>query len=113
MEAKATANFVRIAPRKVRAVLDLIRDKTLEEAKAILSYNPRRAARILSKIVNSAAANAENNHSMNVNNLYIATAFANEGPTMKRVRPRARGRRFLIRKRMSHITVILREREEE
>lgn len=113
MEAKAIANYVRIAPRKARAVIDLVRYKPVNEAKAILRYNPRRAAKIIHKLINSAAANAEHNHKMNANNLFVASAFVNEGPTMKRVRPRARGRRFLIRKRMSHITVVLKEREEE
>ncbi len=112
MEAKAKANYVRIAPRKARAVIDLIRYKPVDEAKAILDYNPRRAAGIISKVLNSALANAENTLNMKQDNLYVAEAYVDEGPTMKRVQPRARGRRYLIRKRLSHITVILRDRKE-
>lgn len=112
MEAKAKANYVRIAPRKARSVIDHIRNKPVDEARAILGYNPRRAAGIINKVLNSAIANAENTHNMNHANLYVAEAYVDEGPTMKRVEARARGRRNLIRKRLSHITVILRERKE-
>ena len=113
MEAKAKANYIRIAPRKARAVIDLVRNKPAVEAKAILAYSPQRAARIIGKLLNSAIANAENNMNMNQQDLYVSGAYVDEGPTMKRVEPRARGRRYLIRKRMSHITLILKEREEE
>ncbi|NLZ27496.1 MAG: 50S ribosomal protein L22 [Firmicutes bacterium] len=113
MEAKAKANYIRIAPRKVREVIDLIRNKPVNEARAILSYNQRRAARTINKILNSAVANAENNFDMNQHNLYVAEAYVDEGPIMKRVRPRARGRRHLIRKRTSHITMVLKEEGEE
>ncbi len=112
MEAKAKANYVRIAPRKARAVIDLIRYKPVEEAKAILKYNPRRAASIIGKLLDSAVANAENNQDMNTFDLYVHRAYVDEGPTMKRVQPRARGRRYLIRKRLSHITLVLREGKE-
>jgi len=112
MEAKAKANYVRIAPRKARAVIDLIRNKPVEEARAVLTYNPRKAARIISKLLNSAVANAENNQEMDPHSLYVYRAFVDEGPTMKRVQPRARGRRYLIRKRLSHITLVLREGKE-
>ncbi len=111
MEAKAQARYVRLAPRKARAVIDLIRDKDLDEALSILRYTPRGAAPTVAKVVNSAAANAEYNHEMNRGALYIDKAYVDEGPTIKRVQPRARGRRTLILKRTSHITVILKERK--
>ncbi len=111
MESKAKVSYVRIAPRKARAVIDLIRHKSVVEAKAILNYNPRKAAVIISKVLKSAAANAENNLSMNQQNLFVSRAFVDEGPVMKRVQPRAKGRRNLIRKRLSHITIILEERK--
>ncbi len=112
MEAKAKANYVRIAPRKARIVIDLIRNKPVEEARAILTYNPRRGARVVHKLLESAVANAENNHLMDPYELYVDQVYVDEGPTMKRVQPRARGRRNLIRKRLSHITLVLRERKE-
>lgn len=112
MEVKARANYIRIAPRKARAVIDLIRHKPVIEAKALLLYNPRRAAEIINKLLKSAIANAENNLNLNQQNLYVAGAYVDEGPVMKRVQPRARGRRFLIQKRLSHITIILEERKE-
>ncbi len=112
MEAKAKANYVRIAPRKAREVIDLIRYKPIDEARAILQYTPRRSAQVVSKLLESAIANAENNHDMNPYDLYVHQAFVNEGPTMKRIQPRARGRRNLIRKRLSHITLVLREGKE-
>jgi large subunit ribosomal protein L22 len=111
MEAKAQARYVRLAPRKVRAVVDLIRNKNLDEAISILRYTPRRAAEAVTKVVKSAAANAENNMEMNRGLLYIDQAYVDEGPTLKRVQPRARGRRFLILKRTSHITVVVKERK--
>ncbi|MFO8191770.1 MAG: 50S ribosomal protein L22 [Bacillota bacterium] len=111
MEAKAQSRYVRLAPRKVRAVVDLIRNKDLDEALSILRYTPRRAASVVAKVVNSAAANAENNLELNRGTLYIDRAYVDEGPTMKRVQPRARGRRFLILKRTSHITVVVKERK--
>lgn len=110
MEARAQARYVRIAPRKARAVADLIRQKDVDEALGILRYTPRRAAQVVSKVVQSAAANAEHNLEMNRGNLYVHLAYVDEGPTLKRVQPRARGRRFMIRKRTSHITVVVRER---
>ncbi len=111
MEAKAKARYVRVAPRKVRIVIDMIRNKDLDEALSILRYTPRGAADPVAKLVNSAAANAEFNHEMNRGSLYIDQAYVDEGPTMKRVQPRARGRRNLILKRTSHITVIVKERK--
>ena len=93
-------------------MVNLIRDKNLDEALSILRYTPNRAAGVVAKVVHSAAANAEHNLELDRGGLYVARAFVDEGPTYKRVQPRARGRRFLIRKRTSHITVILEERKE-
>lgn len=111
MEARAQARFVRISPRKARAVVDLIRRKDLSEALAILRYTPNKAAQVVEKVLNSAASNAENNHDLNRSALFVDSIFVDEGPTYRRVQPRARGRRFLIRKRTSHITVIVKERK--
>ncbi len=111
MEARAQARYVRLAPRKARAVVDLIRNKDLDEALSILRYTPRGAAKEVEKVVRSAAANAENNMELDRGSLYIDRAYVDEGPTMKRVQPRARGRRFLILKRSSHITVVVKERK--
>ncbi|HSW35094.1 MAG TPA: 50S ribosomal protein L22 [Candidatus Limnocylindrales bacterium] len=111
MEARAHARYVRLAPRKARAVVDLIRKKNVDEALSILRYTPRLAAEVVSKVVRSAAANAENNHELNRSALYVDQAFVDEGPALKRVQPRARGRRFMILKRTSHITVIVKERK--
>lgn len=111
MEARAVARFVRISPRKARQVIDLIRGKSLNEALAILRFTPKHGSRIIEKVVKSAAANAENNHNMNRDLLYISTAFVNQGPAMKRYLPRSRGRADRILKRTSHITIGLKERE--
>lgn len=112
VEAKAVACYVRIAPRKARAVIDLIRDKGVDEALAVLSFTPRRASGLIEKVVRSALANAEHNNKMRRANLYVARAAVDHGPTMKRWHPRQRRRAYPILKRTSHITVILREREE-
>jgi large subunit ribosomal protein L22 len=111
VEAKATAKFVRVSSRKAKLVADLVRGKDLEETLAILALTPTKAARIIEKVVISAAANAENNHDMDVSSLYIAEIYANQGPTMKRFQPRAQGRAGAIRKRTSHITAVLKEKE--
>ena len=91
MEAKATAKYVRVSPRKAGQICDLVRGKNVDEALAILKFTPRGAASIIAKVVKSAKANAENNHEMDVENLYIASIVANQGPTMKRFMPRAMG----------------------
>lgn len=109
-EAKAHARYVRIAPRKARLVVDLIRGKSVGEALAILRHTPKAASPIVEKLLNSAIANAEHNYQMNVERLYISQAYVNEGPTLKRYRPRARGRAFPIRKRTSHITLVVAEK---
>ena len=110
MEARAYLRNARISPRKVQIVLDLIRNKPVDIALATLDLTPKAASPIVAKLVKSAAANAENNFSMNKDDLYVAECFANKGPTMKRVKPRAQGRAYRIEKRMSHITVVLNER---
>lgn len=110
-ESKAILRYARISARKVKIVIDLIRNKRVSEALAILKNTPKAAAPIVEKLIRSAVANAENNHNLNVDNLYIAEIYANQGPTLKRIRARAQGRAFRIRKRTSHITVVLRERE--
>ena len=111
MEARAYLRNARIAPRKVQVVLDLIRNKPVDVAMGILKNTPKAASELLIKLLASAIANAENNHNMDKNNLYIAEIYANQGPTLKRVRPRAQGRAFRIRKRTSHITIVLKELE--
>lgn len=110
MEAKAIAKYIRISPRKVNIVLKLIRGKDVKEALAILKFTPKAASEIVEKIVKSAVANAENNHEMNADSLYIAETYANQGPTLKRMQPHAQGRAFRINKRTSHITVVVKER---
>ncbi len=104
---RATAKFVRISPFKVRIVLDIIKGKSVREALAILENTPKAASEVLIKLVNSAAANGENNQNLSRNDLFIAECYANEGPTLKRISPRAQGRAFRINKRTSHITVVL------
>lgn len=111
MEAKAYLRNCRIAPRKVQIVLDLIRGQDLKKAQAILKYTTKAACEPVLKLVNSAAANAENNHAMDKNSLYVAECFVTQGPTLKRIRPRAQGRAFRINKKTSHISITLKEAE--
>lgn len=111
MEARATLNNVRISPRKVQIVLDLIRNQPIEKAMAILSLTPKAASPILEKLVKSAAANADNNFGMNKDSLYVAECYVTPGPIMKRIMPRSHGRAYRILKRTSHITVVLKEKE--
>ncbi len=113
MEARAKLSYARISSRKVKIVIDMIRNKPVAEAMGILKNTPKAASELLIKLLNSAAANAENNHNMDKNNLYVAEVYANQGPTLKRVRPRAQGRAFRIRKRTSHITIVLKELGQE
>ncbi|UOQ49451.1 MULTISPECIES: 50S ribosomal protein L22 [Gracilibacillus] len=112
MQAKAVAKSIRIAPRKVRLVIDLIRGKEVGEAIAILKHTQRGASPVVEKLLNSAIANAEHNYEMNTDNLVVSEAFVNEGVTLKRFRPRAQGRATQINKRTSHITVVLSEKKE-
>lgn len=106
----ATLSYARVSSRKAGFVLDAIRGKDVETAIGILTYNPRYASSVILKLLNSAVANAENNNGMNADNLYIEECYANQAPTMKRIRPRAQGRAYRILKRMSHITIVLNER---
>lgn len=106
----AKLSYARVSVQKACFVLDAIRGKNVETALGILEYSPRYASSIIKKLLESAIANAENNNGMNAENLYIAECYANKGPTMKRVRPRAQGRAYRIEKRMSHITIVLDER---
>ena len=107
MEAKAIVKYVRISPRKVRQVVDLIRGKKVNEALAILRYTPKRASEVVTKVVKSAAANAENNLQMEKDELFVTSCFVDQGPTLKRFQPRAQGRADIMRKRTSHITCLL------
>ena len=104
---RATAKFVRVAPRKAKIVVDLIRGKKVDEAQAILMYTPKSAAPVALKVLNSAIANAENNLELNRDSLYVAETYANQGPTLKRYWPRSHGRADQILKRTSHITIVL------
>lgn len=106
----AKLSYARVSVQKACFVLDAVRGKDVKTALAILDYSPRYASRLIGKLVRSAIANAENNNGMNPDNLYIEECYANKGPTMKRIRPRAQGRAYRIEKRMSHITVVLNER---
>ena len=110
MEAKASATVVRIAPRTVQIVLALIRGEDAEKAMAILKHTPKAACEVLEKVLKSAMANAEVKN-MDTSKLYVAECFVNQGPTLKRIRPRAQGRAYIIRKRTSHITIVLKEAE--
>lgn len=110
MEAKATVKYVRIAPRKVKVVLDLIRNQPVDKAAAILKHTPKSACEVLQKLLGSARANAEFK-TMDTSRLYVAECFVCPGPTLKRFRPRAKGSATRILKRTSHITLTLREQD--
>ena len=112
MKAKATAKYVRMSPSKLKPVTYLVRGKDLNEALTILKSTSGKGAELVEKVVQSAAANAENNHDMNPDELYVAEIYANQGPTMKRFRAGAQGRASMILKRTSHIAVTLRSRED-
>ena len=111
-QVRATAKYVRMAPRKVRMVVDQIRNKSVEQALEALQFSTRAAAEPVAKVVRSAVANAENNTNLRAENLVIAAAYVDEGPTLKRIRPRAKGYASRINKRTSHITVIVAPRKE-
>ncbi|MCI5746775.1 LSU ribosomal protein L22P [Eubacterium pyruvativorans] len=111
MEAKAVAKYVRMSPIKLKPIADLVRGKDLNEALNILKFTPGKGSEIVEKVVQSAAANAENNFDMNPDNLYVAEISANQGPTMKRFRAGAQGRASMILKRSSHVAVTLKERD--
>jgi len=110
-EANATLKYARISARKVKIVADLIRGKDVDEALAIVKFTPKASSEIIEKLLKSAIANAENNHEMKAENLYVAEIYANQGPTLKRIRPAAKGSAVRIRKRTSHITIVLKERD--
>ena len=105
----AKLSYARVSVQKACFVLDAIRGKDVETALGIVMYNPRYASTLVEKLLKSAIANAENNNGMNRDNLYVAECYANKGPTMKRIRPRAQGRAYSIEKRMIHITIVLDE----
>lgn len=109
LEARAELKYARIAPRKVKIVADLIRGKNVDEALAIVKFTPKASSEIVEKLLKSAIANAENNHGMDRSKLVISEIYANQGPTLKRIRPAAKGSAVRIRKRTSHITIVLRE----
>ena len=111
MEARAVLKYARISPRKMKIVLDLIRNKPVRVAMGILQNTPKSASEYLTKLLASAIANAENNHNMDKDKLYVAECFATQGPTLKRIRPRAQGRAFKILKKTSHVTLVLKEME--
>lgn len=110
IESRAHVRHVRIAPRKIRVVVDLVRGKNLRDAEAILRHTPKRAAPVVAKLLKSAAANAEHNFDMDARDLYVHAIWVDGGPTLKRIHPRSRGQAFSILKRTSHISVVLRER---
>jgi len=112
MEAKSTAKYVRTAPRKMRLVTDMIRGRNVEEAKNMLRFTPKRAAKLVAKVLKTAVANAESNN-MSGEDLFISSIYVDQGPTLKRWRARAMGRAVMIRKKTSHLTIVVKEREEE
>ncbi|KJS85050.1 MAG: 50S ribosomal protein L22 [Peptococcaceae bacterium BICA1-8] len=112
MEAKAVAKFIRISPRKARQVMDLIRGKGIFDAYAILKFTPNKGAELIEKVLKSAASNAENNYEMDVDSLVVSRCYVDQGPSLKRIKPRAMGKADSIRKRTSHITVIVSEKKE-
>ena len=109
---RATARYVRVSARKMRLVADTVRGKDIAAARTTLAFSTRAAAKVVDKVIASAAANAENNHDMSVDELFVSSIYVNEGPTLKRFRPRAMGRANKIRKRTSHVTVELAPRKE-
>ena len=111
MRVSATAKYIRRSTRKTRLVTQAIVGRSVEEATAILQFMPQGAARDVAKVLKSATANAENNHDLPADELFVAEATANEGPTIKRWRPRAQGRAFPINKPMTHVTVVVENRE--
>ncbi len=111
MEARAVARYIRLSPLKTRQVADLVRGKNIKEAKGILRYVNKRSAPVIDKLLQSAVANAEHNYDMDTEELFIAEIKVDEGPTMKRMRPRAYGRADVKRRRTSHITIVLKEKE--
>ncbi len=112
MEVKAVLRYIRISSQKTRLVIDMIRGMDVSKAKVVLDFTPKKAAKIVKKVLSSAVANAIENHGMKKENLYISKIYVDQGPTLKRMKPRARGRADRIKKRTSHITVYISQREE-
>ncbi len=112
MEARAQTKYARVSPRKVKVVCDLIRGKDANVARAILKNTPKAASEIMIKVLDSAVANAENNFGMDTANLYVSETYANPGPILKRMQPVSKGRGYRINKRTSHITIVVKEKEE-
>ena len=112
MEARAELKYARISPTKVQIVLDLIRNKPVKEAEAILKHTPKAACEYLEKLLKSAVANATNNFNMDEDKLYVSECFATSGPILKRMRPRAQGRAYRIDKKTSHVTLVVKEQED-
>ena len=110
MEVNATAKYIRIAPRKLRIVMNLIRGKKVSDAFAILKFTPKVGSEVVEKVWRSAVANAEHNNDMNVDNLFVSSCYVNQGPTLKRIHPRSRGQAFKILKHSSHVTVCVSEK---
>jgi large subunit ribosomal protein L22 len=111
VEARAVAKYIRISPRKMKPITDLVRGKNANEAIAILKFTPRKGAGLLKKVLESAVANAENNYGMDIDNLYVSEVYANQGPTMKRWKAGSMGRANPILRRTSHLGVVLKEKE--
>ena len=111
LQASATLKYARISSRKVKIVADLIRGKDADEALAIVKFTPKASSEVIEKLLKSAIANAENNHGMKHEKLYVAEIYANQGPTLRRIRPAAKCSAVRIRKRTSHITIVLKERD--
>lgn len=111
LQASATLKYARISSRKVKIVADLIRGKDADEALAIVKFTPKASSEVIEKLLKSAIANAENNHGMKHEKLYVAEIYAHQGPTLRRIRPAAKGSAVRIRKRTSHITIVLKERD--
>lgn len=111
MKAKAEAKYIRVSPRKLKGIANLVRGKSIKEAKAILKFTPNKGARIFLKVLESAIANAENNHHMNVDTLFVTEIYANQGPTMKRFKAGSMGRANPWLRRTSHVGVMVAERE--
>jgi len=112
VEVKAVSKYIRLSPKKVRQVVNLIRGKSVDEALAILRYTPKRASEAVTKVVKSATANAENNLQMNKDELFVTACYVDQGPTYKRYKPRAMGRADIMRRRTSHITVVVGDKKE-
>ena len=110
MEVKATAKYIRIAPRKIRIVMNLIRGKSIREAFAILKFTPKVGSEVIEKVLRSAVTNAEHNNDMDVEKMFVSSCSVDQGPTLKRIHPRSRGQAFKILKRSSHVTVAVSEK---